>query len=212
MVFGNLFAITQSNFRRLLAYSAVAHGGYALLGLIANSPRGLEAVLFYAITYGLTIIGLFAVATIIEKEHGEIHLVDFAGLARTEPLLAVCLMVLMLSLAGIPPLAGFFGKFYLFVAVLRNAQGSVENLWLVIVAIGASAVSLYYYLQVLKQAFVAPANGVSFGPVSALAKGVVVALAAVILLLGCFPDLLVEPLRQAQLQSTAPLVAGQSIK
>jgi NADH-quinone oxidoreductase subunit N len=193
MIFGNVLAIAQTNFRRLLAYSAVAHGGYTLLGFIGKTGPGFSAVIFYALTYGLTIVGLFAIGGLIERKPGQLQIIDFAGFAQREPLLGICLMVLMLSLAGIPPLAGFFGKFYLFTAALVPVGGRLENLWLVIVAIAASAVSLYYYLQVLKQAYVLP-GAEDFAAIPSSAKAPIVLLAALVLLLGCFPHLLLRPL------------------
>jgi NADH-quinone oxidoreductase subunit N len=194
MIFGNLLAIAQTNFRRLLAYSAIAHGGYTLLGFLGKATPGFHAVIFYAATYGLTIIGLFAIAGLLEREHGEVQITDFAGLAQREPLLSACLMVLILSLAGIPPLAGFFGKFYLFTSAVQVVNGSLQNLWLVVVAIAASAVSLYYYLQVLKQAYVLPSKLEQAAPIPSAAKVPIVLLALLVLLLGCCPNLLLKPL------------------
>ena len=120
MLFGNLAAIGQLNMRRLLAYSAIGHAGYALLGVISGTPPGLSALLYYLFTYGLATVGLFAIIQLLERQNGEMQVSDFAGLVRRSPLLAFCLAVFILSLAGIPPLAGFFGKFYLFVAALKS--------------------------------------------------------------------------------------------
>src|SRR5204862_7624178 len=133
------------------AYSAIAHAGYTLTGLLAHNSQGLASVVFYAITYGLTTLGAFAVVTVVQEKIGGDKLSDFAGLSRREPVLAFCMLIFMLSLAGLPPLAGFFGKFYVFLAALRSGGGNLGLLWLVILAIAFSAVSLYYYLQVLKQ-------------------------------------------------------------
>ena len=169
IVLGNLAALAQSNVKRLLAYSAIAHGGYALLGVAADSPQGVASLIYYVITYGLTVVGAFGVVSLVEEKSGRAALSDFAGLGRRAPLVSFCMLVFMLSLAGIPPLAGFFGKFYVFAAAVGSGQ-SLGLLWLVILAIGMSAVSLYYYLQVLKQIYVTepadlPRLGAGPGPV-----------------------------------------------
>ena len=194
MFLGNLAAIAQSNVKRLLAYSAIAHAGYALLGIMANDAQGTTAVVFYAMTYGLTVLGAFAVIGAVEDKTGEATFSSLAGLSRREPVLAFCMMIFMLSLAGIPPLVGFFGKFYLFLAAI----GGVKNLglvWLVVFGIAMSAVSLYYYLQVLKQIYVVdPVENQPPLHVPISTKVVVSLIALSIVLLGCFPNLLLARL------------------
>jgi NADH-quinone oxidoreductase subunit N len=199
MIFGNLVAIAQSNLRRLLAYSAIAHGGYALLGLLASSERGLASVIYYMFTYGLAIIGIFGIVAQVERRHGMLRLEDLAGLSRRSPCLAVCLMTFVLSLAGIPPLAGFFGKFYLFLALLQSTTTAGTGLiWLVVVAIATSAVSLYYYLQILKQAWVVESREpIECSPVPWPQTILLLTLAGSILAFGCFPHLLLNPLETA---------------
>jgi NADH-quinone oxidoreductase subunit N len=155
MVLGNLAAIVQTSVRRLLAYSAIAHAGYLLLGLLSGGKSGFASLMFYAITYGLTTVGAFGVVMVVQDSSGKDGLPAFAGLSRRSPLVSLCMMIFMLSLAGIPPLAGFFGKFYLFTSAAASGSVSLGMLWLVVLAIMMSAVSLYYYLQVLKQIFVA---------------------------------------------------------
>ncbi len=197
MLLGNFAAIAQSNVKRLLAYSAIAHGGYALLGIMANGMQGISSLVYYVITYGLTVLGAFGVVGLVEARNGEARLVDFAGLGRREPVLAFCMMIFMLSLAGIPPLAGFFGKFYLFAAVAGGAK-DLGLLWLVIFAVAMSAVSLYYYLRVLKQIYVEPAaeeHGAFGAPISG--RIVVALLAAAVVAFGCAPDLIVGRLLEA---------------
>lgn len=195
MLLGNLAAIAQSNVRRLLAYSAIAHSGYALLGIMSNSAQGYSSLVYYTVTYALTILGAFGVVSVVEELKGDSKLKDFAGLARSSPILGICMMVFMLSLAGIPPLAGFFGKFYLFVAAVRYGSDNIALLWLVIVAVLMSAVSLYYYLQVLKQVFVAD-GGSEFKqiPSYGFTRFAVCGLALLVVLLGCAPNLLVSPI------------------
>ena len=207
VVVGNLAAIAQNSVRRLLAYSAVAHAGYALVGVLADQKsEGMASVLYYVTTYAVTIVGVFAIVGIVQERSGSDKLSAFAGLSKREPVLAFCLMIFLLSLAGIPPLAGFFGKFYLFKAGLfvQGAAGSSGGLlWLVILAIAMSAVSLYYYLRVLKEVYVvdAPADAPALNPLLA-SKVVVVLLAFLVLLLGCLPGLLVDRL-VAAMQGTA---------
>jgi NADH-quinone oxidoreductase subunit N len=152
ILIGNLVALVQTNVRRLLAYSAVAHAGYTLLGLVANGRDGFSATLFYTTIYGITLVGAFGVVAFVRRETGGDDLSDFAGLRERSPLLAGCMAIFLLSLAGLPPLAGFFGKFYLFSAALRAGPND-GLLWLVVLALFGSLLSLYYYLIVLKVAF-----------------------------------------------------------
>ena len=192
LLWGNLAAIVQTNVRRLIAYSAIAHAGYMLLGIMGGKA-GLPALVYYAMTYGFTTLGAFGVASLVRDRVGGDNLSDFAGLSRREPWMAFCMLVFMLSLAGIPPLAGFFGKFYLFAAALKTS--SLDLLWLVILAIGMSAVSLYYYLQVLKQIyFVPPPSGLAAAPIPSLPKTVIILAALTVIVLGCAPNLLLRVL------------------
>ncbi|MEY2601723.1 MAG: NADH-quinone oxidoreductase subunit [Verrucomicrobiota bacterium] len=153
ILLGNFVALAQTNVRRLLAYSAVAHGGYTLLGIIAGGREGFSATLFYTSIYAVTLIGAFAVVGLVRRETGGDDVQNFSGLAARSPFLAACMSIFFLSLAGLPPLAGFFGKFYLFSAAFR-AGGNHGLLWLVAIALFGSFVSLYYYLIVLKVIFV----------------------------------------------------------
>ena len=194
ILIGNLVALAQTNVRRLLAYSAVAHAGYTLLGLVAGSRDGFSATLFYTAVYAVTLVGAFGVIAVVRRETGGDDLKDFSGLAGRAPVLAGCMAVFMLSLAGIPPLAGFFGKFYLFSAALR-AGGNYGLLWLVALALFGSFVSLYYYMIVLKAIFVdEPSPTVTASPDLSspdfLQRITVTVLAAAILLLGLMPDTL----------------------
>jgi NADH-quinone oxidoreductase subunit N len=220
MLLGNLVAIVQTSLRRLLAYSAVSHAGYMLLALLAHSPATLAALLYYVATYALTTLGVFAILQVIESqpreavashevafrvEHGvppraagpsgrtHDRIADLAGLSRRSPLLAACLAIFLLSLAGIPPLSGFFAKFYLFTAVLAAAPGSHLLLTLIILAIGMSAVSLYYYLRVLKSAFIAEAPE-HLPPIHTpfLTTFTIALIALAVILLGCAPNLFVH--------------------
>jgi len=198
MLLGNLTAIVQSSVRRLLAYSAIAHAGYMLLGVLPHGEQGLAALVYYVITYGLATLGAFGVVSIVEGQTGGDRLSDFAGLSRRAPALSFCMIIFMLSLAGIPPLAGFFGKFYLFASALNADPSDLGLLWLVVVALALSAVSLYYYLQVLKQIYVAePEQGTKAAPTPILSQIAIALSALAVVVLGCAPDLLVSRLIRA---------------
>src|SRR4029079_8311525 len=194
IVIGNLVALAQSNVRRLLAYPAVAHAGYTLIGFVAGDREGFSAALFYTTVYAITLVGAFGVVGAVRRETGGDDFSNFSGLASRSPLLAGCMAVFMLSLAGIPPLAGFFGKFYLFSAAL-HAGANHALLWLVALGLLGSFVSLYYYLLVLKAIFVdAPSLAVT-EPMErmrfdSLQGATVTLLAAAVVLLGVMPNVL----------------------
>lgn len=198
MILGNLVAIAQTNVKRLLAYSAIAHAGYMLLAVLTHDQQAVASLIYYAVTYGLTTIGAFGVVAVVEQGTGDSKLTDFAGLSRRAPVVSLCMMIFLLSLAGIPPLAGFFGKFYVFAAAVKHGPASLGVLWLVILAIAMSAVSLYYYLQVLKQIYVtdAPKGATVLSPPWILRVAVFL-LALGVLLLGCFPGWLVGLIEHA---------------
>ena len=207
ILIGNLTALAQSNVRRLLAYSAVAHAGYALLGIVSATPDGFAATLFYTTIYGITLVGAFAVVGWVRRETGGDDITNFRALARRSPLLAAYMAVFMLSLAGLPPLAGFFGKFYLFTTAFSAGEdGSL--LWLVVIALIGSFISLYYYLMVLKAMFVDAPRAL---PATQLAspeplglrapwsgeRFVIGVLALAVLLLGIIPDVLLARIAAA---------------
>src|SRR6266568_37293 len=198
MLLGNLVAIVQRGVRRLLAYSAIAHAGYMLLGVLSHGSQSLAALVYYAITYGLTTLGAFGVVSVVQQQTGADRLSDFAGLSRRAPVLSFCMMIFKIGRAHVPPLAGFFGKFYIFTSALGTGPKPLGLLWLVVLALAMSAVSLYYYLQVLKQIYVleAPATA-SHSPAPVLSQIILSILALAVLLLGCAPNLLVGPLVEA---------------
>jgi NADH-quinone oxidoreductase subunit N len=143
-------------------------------------------------------VGAFGGVAVVEQGTGGEKLANFAGLSRRAPLVSLCLMVFMLSLAGIPPLAGFFGKFYVFAAAVNTGAPNLGLLWLVILAVAMSAVSLYYYLRVLKQVYVAdapPDAGKLMVPV--VSQVALCGLAVAVVLLGCAPGLLLAGLGEA---------------
>jgi NADH-quinone oxidoreductase subunit N len=191
MLVGNLAALAQISVRRLLAYSAIAHAGYMLLALayFSHSSRSASALLYYIVTYGVTTIGAFGVIGVVERATGSDRMDAFLGLRKQNPMLAAVLLVLFLSLAGIPPLVGFWAKFNLFAAVLSVSAGVVP-FTLVALAVAMSAVSLYYYLQVLKRAYVMPATDDSPIRVHPVTMLVLLLIGAAVVVMGCFPGLL----------------------
>jgi len=198
VILGNLAALAQSSVRRLLAYSAVAQAGYILVGLAGNNSAGMASVLFYSVTYGFTTVGAFGVVGWVQARTGRDDIEAFAGLSRRAPVISFCMMIFLLSLAGIPPLAGFFGKFYLFTAALEGSHGDLGLVWLVILAVAMSAVSLYYYLKILKQIYVADAASTEeVRPVPPALPWIIGVTAVTVILFGCLPGLLLDRLLPA---------------
>lgn len=189
LILGNVAALAQTNLRRLLAYSAIAHAGSLLLALMVAGPIGPGPLYYYAVTYGIATAGAFGVISACERDPACQRISDLAGLSQRSPLLAGCLMVFVLSLAGIPPLAGFFGKFFVYSAAFKVGGLSVVQGWLSLSAILASVIALYYYLLVLKQAWIAPpapdARPIVVPPAATLA---LLAAAAALITLGVFPQ------------------------
>jgi NADH-quinone oxidoreductase subunit N len=150
MTWGNIAAIAQSNIKRMLAYSSIAHAGYIFMALPAAAipgvaPEALRGALFYLITYGITNLGAWGVVMALEKSEGAgLDIEDYAGLGAKYPALALAMAIFMLSLTGIPPTVGFMGKFYLFRAAI-----DAELIWLAIVGVVTSLISAYYYLRVI---------------------------------------------------------------
>ncbi|MTI87057.1 MAG: NADH-quinone oxidoreductase subunit N [Balneolaceae bacterium] len=146
MVFGNIIALVQDNLKRMLAYSSIAHAGYALVGLAAGTPEGYSAVLFYMFAYTIMNIGAFGVIAYYERNKGmdfsEVQ--NLAGLGFKKPVMGIALSIFLFSLAGIPPLVGFAGKYYVFAAAIN-----AEMVTLAVIGVLASAASVYYYLRVM---------------------------------------------------------------
>ncbi|MFN4256369.1 MAG: NADH-quinone oxidoreductase subunit N [Saprospiraceae bacterium] len=144
MTLANVTAIWQDNFKRMMAYSSISHAGYLLLGvLVAGQPGAAGAILLYALTYSIATICAFAVFIIVSEQSGDQTFAAFNGLSKKQPMLAAIMAISMLSLAGIPPMAGFFGKYFLFSAALGKYT------WLVVLAVVNSAISIYYYFKPL---------------------------------------------------------------
>ncbi len=144
MVVGNIAALSQENLKRMLAFSSIAHAGYMLVGVVAANDAGYAAVLYYALVYSLMNIGAFGVVGLLEQHRAFTNASDYAGLFKEKPLLAGVMALFMLSLTGVPPFAGFVGKYKLFAAAVESGLS-----WLAVVGVLASAVSAYYYLRVV---------------------------------------------------------------
>jgi len=145
MTVGNLIAMTQKSIKRMLAYSSIAHAGYAMIGVVAFSQFGMASVVFYLIAYVLTNLLAFGIVAIVGRVTGSDDFPAYSGLSRRNPALGLAAMVAFLSLAGMPPFAGFVAKFFVFAAAVRSGWT-----WLAIVGVLNSIVGLYYYLNVLK--------------------------------------------------------------
>jgi len=151
MTIGNLFALRQKNIKRFLAFSSIAQAGFILLGIIAGSAMGMATVIYFVLVYIFSNLGAFGVAGAIYNASGKEEISEYNGLYKSNPKLALLMMLSLFSLAGIPPLAGFFGKFFLF-----TSAASQGYYWLVIIAVLNTIISLYYYLIVVKAIFITP--------------------------------------------------------
>ncbi len=213
MTYGNFAALAQRNFKRMLAYSSVAHAGYLLVGVlaVAVSTSGNEAagaVLYYLVTYGFATIGAFAVAAWLVHDQGSDEIDDLNGLGFRSPLLAVCIVLLMLSLIGMPPLAGFFGKLYMFMEAMNTGEeGKISLTWLVALGLFNSVVSAFYYVRVLKAMFLrAPKSPAALKVPSGVAWSILAA-TVVAVGFGLFPTPLIDTMKGA---SIPMLSAGTS--
>ena len=149
---GNLFAIRQRNIKRFLAFSSVSQAGYIMLGIIAHNVMGTAAMMYYILVYVFSNLAAFGVIAAIENFSGKVSIDDYRGLSKTNPRLSFAMMLAMFSLAGIPPFAGFFSKFFIFTGAIE--QGSIAIYVLVLIALINTIISLYYYLLVVKAMYI----------------------------------------------------------
>jgi len=189
MVFGNLIAIAQSSLKRMLAYSAIGNVGFILLGFVAGGEQGYEAALYYTIAYVIMTLGSFGVLTLASRAGFEAEDLDqFKGLHKRDPLLALVMMFLMFSTAGVPPFIGFWAKFNIFQALWLT-----QHYWLIIIAAAMSVVGVFYYLRVVKLMYFDPPGDLPEGSASGVAVRAVLALnAAAVLVLGLVPNALIQ--------------------
>jgi len=149
MTIGNLFALRQTNIKRFLAFSSVAQAGFILLGLLGTNELGMATVIYFVLIYVFTNLAAFGVVAAVENATNKVEISDYDGLYHTNPNMSLLMMMALFSLAGIPPLAGFFGKFFLFTAAAQNGY-----FWLILIAVINVTISLYYYLMVVKAMFI----------------------------------------------------------
>ena len=187
MVLGAFAAIGQSNIKRLMAYSSIGHMGFALVGLAAGNSEGVRGVVVYLAIYMVMTLGTFGCVLAMRRRGGNVEdIEDLAGLARNNPMLAFVLAMLMFSLAGVPPLAGFFAKFYVFLAAVNAGLYT-----LAVIGVLASVVGAYYYVRIVKiMYFDEPAE--EFEPMPAAIKGVIGVSGALTILFFIYPGPLVS--------------------
>jgi len=188
MAIGNIVALSQTNIKRMLAYSSIAHAGYALLGIITANNDGLASMMNYLMIYAFMNIGAFAVIIMLRSEgfKGD-NIADYEGLAKTHPLAALLMLIFMFSLTGIPPTAGFIGKLYIFMSAINAGYT-----WLVVVAVIFSAISAYFYLRIIMYMYMRePKTTVTL--TTSFSNGVALAVTAVaVLVIGIMPAQLLE--------------------
>ncbi len=190
MLFGNIVAATQTNVKRMLAYSSVAQAGYMMMGLVAGTKAGMTGMMMYLASYMFTQIGALVVASIIETKYGEnLEFSDYAGLSKSQPALAGLMALFMFSMVGIPPLAMFFGKYYLFTAAI-----DAGFTWLAVVAAVATVISAYFYLGLIVTMYFKQQNeGQAVLQTEPGLSGITLVLSASgVIMLGLLPALLVK--------------------
>jgi NADH-quinone oxidoreductase subunit N len=160
MTLGNLAALGQRNLKRLLAYSSIAHAGYLFLGVAVGAPAGHQAILFYLGVYLFVNLAAFAVVVVVARSPADEEIERWAGLGRRQPLAAFTMTVALVALAGLPPTAGFIGKYYLFAAVIAHGREIGQGMFhaAALVAVLNSVVSLYYYARVVRAMYIEPAG------------------------------------------------------
>jgi len=188
MLFGSIVAIMQTDIKRMLAYSSIAHAGYMLLGLAAGNADGISGIIFYLSAYTFMNLAAFGIVSIVEgKDETNLDIDSYAGLGSRKPFIAALLAIIMFALAGIPPFAGFFGKYYVFIAAIKSGLT-----WLAIVGVVSSVISVYFYLRIVvimyfKQTEITEKPAYSTGEI----LGVIISVALVIIL-GILPGSLID--------------------
>ena len=184
ILLGNITAVYQTNFKRMLAYSSIAHAGYMLLAILAMNKYAPGAILFYATAYSISSITSFAILLVVSRITTNDSVKSFDGLAKRNPLLALATVFSMLSLAGIPPMAGFFAKYYIFTAAVQQHYTG-----LVIIAVLGSLIGIFYYFRIIFSLFKSENEGVVF-IMNPIFKSILIVTSAATLLLGIMPQLI----------------------
>jgi NADH-quinone oxidoreductase subunit N len=189
MVFGNVVAIAQANLKRMLAYSAIGNVGFILLGFVAGTAAGYEAALYYTVAYVIMTLGSFGVLTLASRQGFEAEeIAHFKGLYKRDPLLALAMMFLMFSTAGIPPFVGFWAKFSIFQALWITG-----HMWLILIGAAASVIGVFYYLRIVKVMYFDPPGDLPVGTTASFGVRAVLALNAfAVLALGIVPNALIQ--------------------
>lgn len=187
MTYGNIVAIAQKNIKRLLAYSGIAQIGNVLIGLAAGTKMGSDAILFYLLTYLFANLGAFAIVIAVSQAIGSDEIEDYSGLGRRSPFLAFAMLIFLLSLAGVPPLAGFIGKIYIFVAAIKEGLYTLITVGLINIVI-----SMYYYLIVVKKMYIIEPHDPSPVSISGPMKAVVYVGLAGTLAIGIYPQPVID--------------------
>jgi NADH-quinone oxidoreductase subunit N len=187
MTYGNIVAIAQKNIKRLLAYSGIAQIGNVLIGLAAGTKMGSDAILFYLLTYLFANLGAFAIVIAVSQAIGSDEIEDYSGLGRRSPFLAFAMLIFLLSLAGVPPLAGFIGKLYIFIAAIKEGLYTLITVGLINIVI-----SLYYYLIVVKKMYITEPRDPSPVSISGPMKVVVYVGLAGTLAIGIYPQPVID--------------------
>jgi NADH-quinone oxidoreductase subunit N len=203
MILGNVVAISQTNIKRMLAYSSIAHAGYLLMGVAAGGERGISAMLFYLLAYAFTNLGAFAILTGMAGRDGEdTSFVPYAGLAKRQPWAAAAMALFMLSLTGIPATGGFVGKYYLFWATVE-----ADLIWLAVLGVLTSLVSAFFYLRVVVTMYFEELVGdVHFGLHPTLAVALILAAVGTIAL-GLWPGPLLNLTQDAAWSTVGPMIS-----
>jgi NADH-quinone oxidoreductase subunit N len=189
MIIGTVVGMVQSNVKRMLAYSSIAHGGYLLLALLSANDIGKSAVLFYLLTYAITNLGAFGVIAALDtKDHPNDRIRDYAGLWNDHPGLAALMTIFLLSLGGFPPLAGFVAKWYVFSAAIKAGYS-----WLAIIGVLTSIVSVFFYLRIVVMMYMTPNDSPArFPEVPRLVGAALLVSAILIFYLGILPSRVID--------------------
>lgn len=188
MLFGSIVAVMQTDIKRMLAYSSIAHAGYMLIGLASGNSAGVAGIIFYLAAYTFMNLAAFGIISIVEgSDETNLEISYYSGLGTKNPLLAGLLSLIMFALAGIPPFAGFFGKYYVFIAAIRS-----NLVWLAIVGIVSSVISVYFYLRIVVVMYFKSAKTEEIPAYSSLEIIGVIISVALVIILGLFPGSLID--------------------
>jgi NADH-quinone oxidoreductase subunit N len=184
MIVGTVVGVSQSNVKRMLAYSSIGHGGYLIVAIVAANDVGKGAILFYLLTYAITNLGAFGVIAVLDAgDRANDRIDDYAGLANERPALAALMTIFLLSLGGFPPLAGFIAKWYVFSAAIKAGYN-----WLAVIGVLTSVVSVFFYLRIVVRMYMTPRDETNpIPPTPAVAAGALIVSAVLLFYLGILP-------------------------